>query len=191
MIIASNFNNSWDVVVWILLISCWPNTLQQILKILISNLKLLKKSLILKQFKTKMLQCRLLQVFAVLENIQVPLFKLVHLLRLSQFRLVLKFFNEVSPHSCVQVYNLTKSLFFLLDSVSIRLLSLSVQLLQKIIQITFKPSSCVINSIWSNVEPPVCFHVHTFLLIVHLHVHLVKFIWLNNLNCSGASFFDW
>ena len=28
MIIASNFNNSWDVVVWVLLISCWPNTLQ-------------------------------------------------------------------------------------------------------------------------------------------------------------------
>jgi hypothetical protein len=114
VVIPRNFNYSWDIMVWVLLISSRPNALQQIVKILISNWKLLEKSIILKQFKTKMLQSRLLQDFAVLEHIKVPLIKLIHQ------------FYEICPHSCIQINNLTKSLFFFLDLVCIRLFSLSM-----------------------------------------------------------------
>lgn len=55
MVISTDFNDPWNIVIGVLFISCWSNTLEQVIEILIGNWKLLEKSIGLKKFETKML----------------------------------------------------------------------------------------------------------------------------------------
>lgn len=78
MVVAGDLDDAWNVVVRVLLVSGWANPLQQIIEVLICDRELLKQTVCLKEFKSEVLEGRLLEYFAISEDVKVPLVEVVH-----------------------------------------------------------------------------------------------------------------
>ena len=94
VVVPGDLYDARHIVVAILVIRGCPDALEQIVKVLVRNRKLLQQPVGLEQFKPKVDQGRLLQNLRISENVKVPLVKVVHQL------------DQVSPHPRVQVNDL-------------------------------------------------------------------------------------
>ena len=67
-----------QVVIWVLLVSRIYNAIEERDKVLIGNWELLKQSILLEQSETEVKQRVFAKRLAVLEHVELPLFKLIH-----------------------------------------------------------------------------------------------------------------
>lgn len=176
--VSCSLNNSKHVMVLGSFVSFMRNLVQQILKVRLGNGELLQKTISLEDLKSKVKKRNISKGFVVLKNIKIPLVK------------VINYFNNVVPHSWVDLDHGFESLFFLDLFVLINFFIFPVDFFQEIIQVNFKPTGCVTSLVCSEVKPLLSIHIHVFLFTIHVEVQFVEFIGLYDLNCLESFLLD-
>ena len=115
--VSRKVNDLGDVMVRILLICGVVDAVNERDVVLICDREFLKQSILLEQTEAEVHKNTVSKDRAVLEDVEVPLFKIVHDLK------------DASPLPCIHIDNLSKTLLVLLDLVLIWLDILSVKFL--------------------------------------------------------------
>mmetsp|Transcript_39264 Transcript_39264/g.37688 ORF Transcript_39264/g.37688 Transcript_39264/m.37688 type:complete len:528 (-) Transcript_39264:121-1704(-) len=139
-------------------------------EVVIGYRELIQKSILLEQFEPKVQNGGILEDLIVFEDVEFPLVEVIHHL------------EGIVPHAGGHIDHLLDPLFLLLELVGVRLLGLSVDFLQEVVQVPFEPLGGVVGAFRGHVEPGLGLHVHVLLLGGHVEVQLVELVALNDLD---------
>jgi len=131
----------------------------------------------LEESETEVNQDSITKLLTVLKDVEVPLFKVVH------------DFQDRSPLPLRDINYLLKSLLVFLKLILVDFTLFSMQLLQKVIQVSLEPQSCVIGLLSRHIEPSFGLHV-LLALSVLIESELIQLIGLDDLGSELSLLLD-
>jgi len=131
----------------------------------------------LEESETEVNQDSITKLLTVLKDVEVPLFKVVH------------DFQDGSPLPLRDINYLLKSLLVFLKLILVDFTLFSMQLLQKVIQVSLEPQSCVIGLLSRHIEPSFGLHV-LLALSVLIESELIQLIGLDDLGSELSLLLD-
>ena len=147
---------------------------QKVFVVVVGYGELVQQTVLLEYSEAEMEKRGVPECFVVFEHVEVP----------DALVEVLHHFDGVVPDPGVDVDDLSK--LFIVFLVFFVLFGFSVDLFQKVVEITFEPFGGIICSIRGDVQPSFCVNVHVFLLVGHVEVELVKFVRLYEIDCPES-----
>mmetsp|Transcript_8182 Transcript_8182/g.9875 ORF Transcript_8182/g.9875 Transcript_8182/m.9875 type:complete len:289 (+) Transcript_8182:675-1541(+) len=145
--VSGQFDDLGKVVIAVLLVCRIFDTVYERDQILIGDGKLVQQAIHLEETEAEMQQEVITEGGAVLENIELPLVKIVHDLQ------------DVGPLARIDFDNLAQALLILLYLILVNFTIVTMELFQKIVKVTLEPLRCVVSLLCGNIKPSFGFHV--------------------------------